>query len=179
MGFRGQGFEGSPGALAAPDGLHVQVHRAALGDHQVVPAVDLVEVRAFGVVGDQSQADRAQRGQQLAGGEVDLRLDDIFGLERPAAGVVDLTVVVEEQAGVEGAVIDENGLAPGTGGVEGGDEEVAAAVDVGGDQVKGPIVVAQGRGENFGGLAASSSRNCERRVRACPTRRQLTRSRLW
>ncbi len=74
-------LERSPGTAAAPYRLHVQVHRAPFGDHQVIPAVELVKVRSLGIIRHHSQADLLQRCEQPACAHVDLCLDDVFAGE--------------------------------------------------------------------------------------------------
>src|SRR5699024_8722279 len=49
-GVAGAALKGAPGGVAAGDGLHVAVLRAALGNHQVVLAVDFVHVGALGAL---------------------------------------------------------------------------------------------------------------------------------
>lgn len=46
-GVVGAAFEGTPGRVAAGDGLHVAVLSAAFGNHQVILAVDFIHVGAL------------------------------------------------------------------------------------------------------------------------------------
>ena len=145
----GAGFERSPRRVAARDRHHVAVLRPALGDHQVVPAADLVEVRPLRVAGTGAVPDEARRPEELPGRHVDRRLVDPAGLAGRAAaraGQVRRPVVVEEERRVDPAEVGQpDGLGPRAGRVLRGDEEVPAAVHVGRDHVERAGVVPEGR----------------------------------
>ena len=109
---------GAPDRLRARELHAVPVGRAALGDHEVVGSVALVEVRALGAergradVDDLRGADEAllrgrvllqddPREEAMAGAVVPEHVHDVLA-----------TVVVVEERGVEAARVEEHGLAP-------------------------------------------------------------------
>ncbi|CDD30736.1 putative glycosyl transferase group 1 [Firmicutes bacterium CAG:94] len=155
-GVAGAALKGAPGGVAAGDGLHVAVLRAALGNHQVVLAVDFVHVGTLGALAAGAVPDGPGLGAHLAGFQVHHALADALAVDVPKGALeVDGAVVVPEERGVNAALLDGDGLGPGAADVIGPHKEVAAGADVGGDHVKPPVVVADGGGENAAGGPAA------------------------
>src|SRR5512142_469645 len=147
MGEDGVGGLADVGAAelaAAGNGHGVVGARAALGYHEVVPASDLVEVRALGpdavAEGAPPQSPRlALEPHRL---EVELLEPDLpvpevaLALGRGAGAAVPGPLALEIEGGVDARRLGEpGGLGPGPGGVLRGDDEVAAVVYVGAGDV--------------------------------------------
>ncbi len=142
------GLEGAEDALAAGDGDHMAELRATLGHEQVVPAILGEHVRAFGILAARAAPEMPAFAEQLAGGDVDLRLERaLIALRvlRAVADEVGLAVVIEEQRRVDPGLVHPDWVGPLAGRVIGLDVEVAAMGDVGGDHVEPAVVVADGR----------------------------------
>ena len=150
--------------------LLVGPHGAALGREQVVPAVDLVQVRALDELDVVAHPDRAGR-LRLQLHRLDVELGQRDAVERMLVFTVIpgllhqvlAAVVVMEQAGVEAHAVDANRTGPRAVDVLGGGQVVGAvlerAVDdlhVGVDQPELAVGVAQVRGpDTTGGRVAA------------------------
>ena len=150
---------------------------AALGDEQVPPVADAVEVRTLGELAAGARPEPAALGQHLAGQRVDRRLDDALAALRPEARVGHQAgaVVVPRQVGVDAhRRRDAHRLRPRPGRVVGVHEELSAVVrPVRGDHPEPAVVVAQRRGEDPAGGAGLRDVELRRagpaRCRSAPT----------
>ena len=148
----GAGLKGSPDAAAPGNGLHMAVFRAALGDHQIVPAVFLVHMGTFGAAAAGTGPDLPGFAELLTRSQVDLKL------VHTAANVVDLAVVIPEERGVDALVIDPHRVGPFAVNVVGPDVEIAAATAVGGDHVEAAVVITDSGGVDAAGSPGISQR---------------------
>ena len=125
---------GPPGRAAPRNGLHMPILGATLGDHQIIEAMDLIQVRTFGPGAAGARPDHARLGQQPTRGNVEFALLDApagfggrggGGIARGVgAGQIDAAVVVEEERRIDPGLLDPDRLGPGAGRVVGGDVKV-------------------------------------------------------
>ena len=141
--------------------------RAALGAGQIIPAVAIGEVRALDPDGPGAEihAPVHQHGAGPVGSlardveflDPDGSMAFVFGRALRRAVVQDpgLTLGIDEQRGIDGAfkVGQPDGIAPRPGRVGRGNQEIAAAVDAGVQDVEQPGMMLDGRGEDASGQA--------------------------
>jgi hypothetical protein len=141
-GVRGSRQVRAADEAAACDGLPVAVLRAAFGDHQVVIAVLLIEVRAFGIASSRALPYLLRLREQPSRG--DIYLAELY-LSVRRQEIALPALVVEEQFGVDASLFHPDGVRPRACGVGGGDVVVATVRHVGVDHIEHPFVVADGR----------------------------------
>ena len=129
-------------AAAAGDGHLVAILGAPLGDEQVVPAVFLIDMRAFRVASARTVPNAFGGGQLFAGHRVDLAEEDTH--VRVAYQVA--LAVFEVERGVDAALLQPDGFGPRAARVGGVDQEIAFARHVGRDHVEHAVIVADGGG---------------------------------
>ena len=156
-GIAGVRLERTPGRTAAKDHFGVIDLRAAFRAHEVVPAVALVEVRAFDpdrFVGEVHPAidDDFARPHELACGDVELLNPDgaMAFVQRLAFGRavvqdVRLAVVIEKERGIDPIDLRQPlRIRPGPGRIRRSHEEVSAAIDRRVDHIEHAIVELDG-----------------------------------
>ena len=86
------------------------VLRAALGDHQIVPAVDLIQVRSLRTLAARAVPDDLRLTEPRAGLEINRKHTDAGSsvFVRMCARVVRRAVIVPEQRGVDAQMVNVN-----------------------------------------------------------------------
>lgn len=148
-GVVGAAFEGTPGRVAAGDGLHVAVLSAAFGNHQVILAVDFIHVGALRTFSAGTVPDGAGFSKHRTGFQIHYALANAltFFVSKSALKV-NGSIIVPKKGGVDAALFDIDGIGPGAVDVVGAHEKVTASADIGGDHVKSPVVAAKSWGKN-------------------------------
>lgn len=158
---------------AAGHGDGVKVLRAALRDHQVVPAVLLVDVRRFGcpAVAQRTAPQLGLLSHQRKSVQVDLAEPDVRSgaAQAGCAHVIGPAVVIPEQRRIDAhRAVDPVRLRPVPRRIGGGDDEVAAVVDVGGDHVECAVMVSDCGRKYAAGDGLAVQRQLRRAIQHVP-----------
>ena len=129
---------------AAGNGQIMSHFRTAFRDEEVVPAVFLVDMGAFGIAASRSHPNGysgaegdSRNGVYLAKGYHIVRIGHHVALP-----------VLKQEGGVDALLLQPDGVAPGAGRVCGSNHEIAHAAHQGGNHIVSSLVVPDGRGVN-------------------------------
>ena len=151
------GFVGAGYIAAAIYDLRMLVRRAAFRGEQVIPAIHLVDMRAFGpdrvVFLHHAAIDQQRRlPDQPVAGKVEFADPDgaVAFVTRGADGRVVISnpaaaVLVDIERRIDAAEIEDHRIGPGTRRIGRGDEEVAITAYAGVEDVIGAVVIGDGR----------------------------------
>ena len=143
--------------LAAADRDCVEMFGSAFGNHQIVIAILLVQMRTFRGFGVYLSPgpDDVALADQLESGQIDFGAPDalpgpcfIIKTGRPC--VVAFSVIIPEQGRIDAVrTLDDVHVRPGSGRIGGGDDKIDNAhAHIGRDQIKRAVMVTDGRGKN-------------------------------
>lgn len=143
-GVVGIAFVGTFDVSASGDGEAVGKFCSSFGDEQVIVAVFLVDMRAFGV------SSSCALPECFAGRKLLAALGVNLAQHNGVVGVADHVAfsVFKIERGVNTLLLQPYWFAPCASGVLGGHEEVTAVADIGGNHVVSAIVIADGGGIN-------------------------------
>ena len=152
----GTGNIGPPDAFCAQNVLMMAIFGSTFCGHQIIVAIDFINMRTFRTLSAAASADDFLIRQNLAGHGVDGKYYDAANaINRTRGTIVAGSIIIPHQRRINAALINPAGLGPGAANIFGMDHKISFPCYVGGDHIEHTLMITQSGRVDTAGIAAA------------------------